>query len=113
MFSTVVDRITEYLKIKGQQIKLEIVSRSARLLSHVIVVGLLTVLGLFFLFFTSFGFSVLLNELFESAYLGYLIVAGVYFLVILLIAILGRAGVIQRWIETVIINAIDQMEEDE
>ena len=113
MLSTLVNRITEYIKIKTEQIKLEIISHSARFLSHVIVVGFLAVLGLFLMFFVSFGLSVYFNELFESPYLGYLAVAGIYLLVIILIAILARTGVIQKWVEATIVKAVDEMDEDE
>lgn len=113
MFSVVVNRITEYIKVKGQQVKLEIISHLARFLSRLLVIGFLGVLGLFLIFFMSFGLSALLNQFFESAYLGYLIVAGIYLLVILLISLFNKKGVIQRWIEVFILNANDQMEEDE
>ena len=113
MLSTLINRITEYIKIKAQQIKLEIISHSAKFLSHVIVVGFLSVLGLFLMFFVSFGLSAYFNELFGSSYLGYLMVGGLYFLVILIIAILAKTGVIQKWIEAVIVKAVDEMEEDE
>ncbi|MCP4459733.1 MAG: phage holin family protein [Cytophagales bacterium] len=113
MFSALINRITEYIKLKSQQIKLEIISHSARLLSHVIVVGFLGVLGLFMILLLSVGLSAYFNEVFESVYLGYLIVAGGYFLLILIIAIMAKTGVIQNWIEATILKAIDQREESE
>jgi len=113
MLTALINRITEYIKIKTEQIKLEIIGHSARLLSHVLVVGFLVILGLFFLFFISFGLSAYFNQLFNSTFLGYLTVAGLYLLVIVLISILARTGKIQNWIEATIVKAMDEMEEDE
>ncbi len=113
MLSALINRITEYVKIKGQQIKLEIIGHVAKLLGHVLVVSFIAILGLFLILFLSFAVGAYLNELFESTYLGYLAVAGGYFLVVIIIALLARTGRIQKWIETLILSASDELEEDE
>lgn len=100
--------------MKVQQIKLELVGHMAKLMGHVLVVVMLAFLGLFFVLFLSFALGALLNELLQSAYWGYFIVAGAYFLVFIIIALLAKSGHIQRWIEAAILKASDQIEtEDE
>ena len=113
MLSTLVNRITEYIKVKGQQIKLEVISHVSRLLSHVLVVGFLILLGLFLIFFLSFGLSAYLNEILESSFLGYFVIGAVYLLALIVIGLLARTGRIQRWIEALILKASDELREDE
>ena len=113
MLSTLINKISEYIKVKGQQIKLEVISHVSRLLSHVLVVSFLTILGLFLILFLSFGLSAYLNEILVSTFLGYFVTGGIYFLVLIIIGLLARAGKIQRWIEALIMKASDELEEDE
>jgi Fe2+ transport system protein B len=113
MIAGLIERIKEYVKLKIEQIKLELVGHVARLMSHLIVVMLLIIFGLFMVFFLSFAVGALLNELMESSYLGFLIMAGAYFLGFVILVMLAKSGRIQGWIETAIIKASDQIEEDE
>ena len=108
-----IGRITEYVKLKIQQIKLELVGHIARLMSQLLVVLFLVVLALFMILFLSFAASAFLNELLESNYLGYLIVAGLYFIAFLIIGMLAKSGRIQGWIEEAILRASDQIETEE
>lgn len=113
MLTALINRLTEYLKIKAEQIKLQVIGHVAKLMSHVIVLSLLVFLGLFFFFFLSFAFGSFLNEVFESSYLGHLCVGGIYFLLILLIGILAKTGRIQAWLEILILKISDQIEDEE
>ncbi len=113
MLTALINRLTEYFKIKAEQIKLQVIGHVAKLLSHVIVFSLLAILGLFLVFFVSFAMGSLLNEIFESNYLGHLTIAGVYFLLILIIALLSKTGRIQDWLEQAILKMSDHIEEDE
>ncbi|MEQ9229358.1 MAG: hypothetical protein RIF46_01660 [Cyclobacteriaceae bacterium] len=113
MLTALINRLTEYLKIKAEQIKLQVIGHVAKLLSHVIVFSLLAFLGLFLVFFVSFAMGSLLNEVFASSYLGHLTIAGVYFLLILILALLSKTGRVQGWLEQLILKVSDQIEEDE
>jgi hypothetical protein len=113
MIVALIERIKEYVKLKIEQIKLELVGHVARLMSQLIVVGLLITLGLFLVFFLSFALGAFLNEVLESNYFGFLIMAAAYFLGFIALILLAKSGRIQGWIETAIIKASDQLEEDE
>ena len=116
MIVGIIERVKEYVKLKVEQIKLQLVGHMARLMSQLIVVGLLITLVLFMILFLSFAASALINELLESNYLGFLIIGAVYFLGVVVLLLLAKSGRIQEWIETAILNAsekINQEEEDE
>ena len=104
MLSTLINKISEYIKVKGQQIKLEVISHMSKLLSHVLVVSFLVLLGLFLILFLSFGLSAYLNEVLESTFLGYFVTGGIYLFVLIVIALLAKAGKVQRWIEKMILK---------
>ena len=112
MLTTLINRLTEYIKVKRQQIKLEVISHVSKLLSHILVVSFLALLGLFLILFLSFGLSAYLNEVLESAFWGYFITGGVYLLVLIIIGLLAKTGRFQRWVEMFILKASDQLEED-
>lgn len=111
--ASLIGRITEYVKLKIQQIKLELVGHIARLMSQLIVMMLLVLLGLFMILFLSFAAGAFLNEILESSFLGYLIVAGGYFIALLTVGLLAKSGRIQGWLEEAILRASDQIETEE
>lgn len=113
MLSGVINRLTEYVKLKAEQVKLEVMARMASVLSQVLVFSLMAFLGLFLIFFLSFALGSYLNELMSSQYLGHLIVAGAYFIVLLIIGLLAKTGKIQNWLETIILKAGETEEDDE
>ena len=99
-----IDKIQDYLKIKGDQIKLEVMSQVARALSYAVTLTLLGMIGLFFLLFLYLTLAVYLNDLLESNYLGYLIVSGFILIQLVLVVILLKSGKIQRWLEALILK---------
>lgn len=113
MIAGLIERIKEYIKLKIEQIKLELVGHVARLMSQLIVFFLLVILGLFMVMFLSFALGALLNELLESNYLGYLIIASFYLLGILILTLLAKSGKIQGWLESAILNASNKIQEEE
>jgi hypothetical protein len=113
MLGGLIGRITEYVKLKVQQIKLELVGHLARLMSQILVMLFLVILGLFMMLFLSFATGAYLNEILESNYLGYLIVAGAYFVAFFIIGVLAKSGRIQSWLEAAILRASDQIESEE
>ena len=113
MFSSIVSRLTDYIKLKAKQIKLELIHHLAKLLGHLVVLGALVILGFFMMFFLSFALGNYLNEVLNSAFWGYMIVAGGYLVLIIVIGLLMRSGSIQKWIETIILKASEEIDDDE
>lgn len=109
----VINNITEYIEIKTEQLKLRIVTKLAKMLSGVISLSFLMATGLFFMFFLSFAVGFLLNDVLESTYLGFFIIAGFYLLIIILILILVKTKKIQGWFEQIIIKAAEKGDEQD
>ncbi|MEQ9465994.1 MAG: phage holin family protein [Ekhidna sp.] len=109
----VIDNIIEFIEVKTEQIKLKIISRVARMLSGVIAISMLGMFSLFFLLFLSFAFAEMINIGLESTYLGYLIIAGAYLLVIILVVLLVKTRKLQKWIEAAIVKLEEARYEQE
>jgi uncharacterized membrane protein len=111
--SKVINNIVEFIEIKTEQIKLRIIARIAKMLSGVIAISMLALLSLFFLFFLTFAIAEMINAGMDSPYWGYLIMAGVYFLVIIIIILLVKSRKLQRWIEAAIVKLEEAKYEQE
>lgn len=109
----VIDNIVEFVEIKTEQIKLRIIARVAKMLSGVIAVALLGFFSLFFIFFLSFAFAQLINFWMGSIYWGYLIIASLYLLVIIVIFLLVKSGKLQKAIENLIVKLEEAKYEQE
>lgn len=109
VFQKLIDKLTEFAKIKGEQIKLEVMGHVAKFMAHLITFLLLSFIGLFFGFFVMLTLAVYLNSVLNSFYLGYLIVTGFLLILLIIIILMLRSGKAQRWLESVILK----MSEDE
>lgn len=99
-----IENIVEFVEVKTEQIKLRIIARVAKMLSGVIALSVVAILGFFFLFFLSFAFAIMINIKFESEFLGYFIMAGVYLTIIFIVLLLLKNQVLQKGIERLIIK---------
>ena len=104
VFQSLIDKLTEYLKLKGEQLKLEVMAQVAKVLAHVITFFLVAFVGLFFGFFIMITLAVFLNDVLDSEYLGYLIVSGALLLKLIIIVMMLRTGKVQRWLEALILK---------
>ena len=87
----VIDSIIAFIEVKTEQIKLKIIAALAKLLSGVLSAAILAVLAFFFLFFLSFAFAEMINARLSSDYLGFLIIAGAYLIIIMIILALLKS----------------------
>ncbi len=108
----IVEKITEYIQIKTELIKLKVIGHVSKLLANVIAMVTIGIVAFFFFFFLSFSLGSYLNVLLESEFLGHLIVAGFYLLLIIIIFLMVKTGKIQGWLESIILKIAEQ-EEDE
>lgn len=109
----IVEKITEYIQIKTELIKLKVIGYVSKILANVLAIALIGVIAFFFFFFLSLGFGFYLNNLLSSEFLGHLIVAGFYLLLIIIIFLLVKSGKVQSWLENLILNIADQEDEQE
>ncbi|XOV92889.1 MAG: phage holin family protein [Bacteroidota bacterium] len=113
LINKLLDKLTEYIKLKGEKLKLDIIAQVSRILAHVIAFLFLGIIAFFLFIFLSLAVGAFLNELLESTYLGHLIVAGVYLVVLIVIFLLLRTNRIQNWLESVFINISENIDTDE
>jgi len=103
--NSLIDKIISLIKIKGDQVKLEFISRFSTFLAISILFLMLVFLSLLMLIFLSLGIAVIFNEFLMSAYWGYLIASAFFFLMIIMVLWMARSGKIQSWLEEVIIES--------
>ncbi|MFT6852521.1 MAG: Na+/proline symporter [Cyclobacteriaceae bacterium] len=99
-----VDKLTEYLKVKGDQLKLDVLSQVARILAYTITFILIGLIASFLVLFISLTLALYLNHLLESVYLGYVIISGVILILLIILILLLKTQKIQLWLESMIIK---------
>ena len=107
-----IDKLKEYIEIKTEQVKLKVLAQVAKVASNAIALATILVFSFFLVFFLSFGIAHLLNEVLESTFWGFLIIAGFYLLLVIVILLLMQKGVIQKWLEGVIVNTSESDDEE-
>ncbi len=108
-----IDAIIDFLKVKFEIVKVDIIEKLSALVANVVVFMLAFSIFMFFLVFFSFFVATLLNEQLDSMFWGYAIVAGFYLLIVIIMLIMLRSGKIQGLIERAIMTATEQMEDEE
>lgn len=111
--SSIIKRLTEYVHIKIEQLKLKVIGSVSRLLANILAFSAIAVLVVFFVFFLSLSVGAFLNARLASPFSGYLIVAGFYFLVIVILLLLTRTHKVRNWFENLFIRIIDNEDESE
>ncbi|MEQ8338132.1 MAG: phage holin family protein [Cyclobacteriaceae bacterium] len=113
LINNLLDKLTEYIRLKGEKLKLDIIAQVSRLLAHVLAFLFLGIIAFFLFIFLSLALGGYLNVLLESEYYGYLIVAGVYLILLISIFLLLRTNRIQNWLESVFINISENIDINE
>jgi uncharacterized membrane protein YqjE len=83
-----INTLTGYIETRIELLKIDAKESLSVVVTKIVTLSLISVVGIFILFFLFMGLSGLLNQLLESQYLGYLIVAGFFGLVLLAIVAL-------------------------
>jgi hypothetical protein len=96
-----IDKSKDYLETKIELTKLKTVDRSADVLSTVIVMVAMIFLGSLFIIFISIAAALVLGKWLGAWYYGFLIIGGVYALILLLIYVQR-----EKWIKTPIANGL-------
>jgi len=97
-----IENLSGYVETRVELIKIEIREEMARVISHALMVGLLFLLGMLFLVFFSIGSALYLNSYFYSSSAGFWIVAGIYGVSGLIIALFHKS--IGRFFENYLIE---------
>lgn len=107
------DTIIDYLKVKADLLKLDVIERISGLVALLISFLIIFIGFLFFIAFASLTIGSLLNGVLNSTYLGYAIVTSVYLVLLLIVLYILRSGKLQRIIEDAVIAAMDNTKEEE
>lgn len=86
-FQGVLQKIKEYLKNTKNLTILRAVDKVSSLIAALVTDSLMVVFGFFILLFLSIGLGFYFGELFESNALGFLALAGVYILLIIILLV--------------------------
>lgn len=113
LINKLIDKISEYLRLKGEKLKLDIIAQVSRIMAHILAFLFLGMIAFFLFIFLSLALGAYLNELLSSTYYGYLIVAGAYLILLITIFLLLRTNRIQNWMESMFINISENTEGDE
>jgi hypothetical protein len=79
--SSVLEHLKDYLQTHYDLAVLKVSDKGSSILSEIISYTILAIIGVFFLIFLSFGIALLISQAIGNAYSGFLIVAGFYLLV--------------------------------
>jgi preprotein translocase subunit SecF len=86
--ATLKDNVQEFVDTKIDIIKLKAISKGAPMISNIIVGVAMAFLGIFILMFLSFSAAYAISSATEKPFLGFLIVAGFYVLLAVLVVAL-------------------------
>lgn len=103
---------SDYLKTKIELLKLDVKEYMAEALAQVIAYVVILMMLSLVMAFSSIGVSFLLNEVLDSTYLGFLITAGFYLLILLIVVALLKTGRLRDFFEKQLM-AENKPEEDE
>lgn len=113
LVNKILDRISDYFRLKLEKVKLELIAQVSRLLAHFIAFLFIGLIAFFFFTFLSLALGAFLNQLLQSPYLGYLIVAGIYLLVLILVFYLLKTRRLQNWLEIAFLQFSESLSEQE
>ncbi|MFY0625330.1 MAG: phage holin family protein [Reichenbachiella sp.] len=105
--SRIKETFSDYLKVKFELFKLDISEHIANVLAQVIAYVVILLMATLVLGFTSIGISFWLNELFESNYLGFLLTAGFYLFILIIVFIFLKSGKLKSLFENMLIGSMD------
>ncbi|GEQ84882.1 competence protein [Patiriisocius marinistellae] len=90
------DKAQEYLENTAEYLKLRLFKSSMKFATSLINMLLLGSIGILLFMFLSVGLALYLNTLLDSASAGFFIIAGIYLLGFILIAIFGKNFITRR-----------------
>ena len=94
-----VENITGYFETQIELAKLDLKDQAEKGLQNLFQVIMLMSLMVMIIFFISFGCSIFLNSIFNSDYLGYLLVALVY-LILFIIILFDKNKAFGKWVSS-------------
>jgi hypothetical protein len=98
--TSILNDVVEYINLQKDLVKLQIIEKSTNILSNVITYIILAVVGIFALMCLTIGGAMAINELFNNSYVGFLIVAGIYILLGIILYVSRKALITDKIADT-------------
>jgi uncharacterized membrane protein YqjE len=105
---SLIDTILKYFEKRVELIKIEVKEEVAAVGSKLIIGMITGFLMLFLLLFISILSASLINEVYDSQYIGYLYVTGFYILLIVIIQVLRRTADLDSKLEELIYDLLSK-----
>ena len=90
-FNSLKEKIVQYISLRFEDLRLEVIERVVNLLGYFIFTILLILFFFIILIFASFGLAEWLSKIFDSHLTGYFATAGIFLLVFLIIIMNSRS----------------------
>jgi len=106
------DILSGYLKVKIELLKLDLTEHISKILSKVIAFLVIFIVAMFVLAFASFALANFLNEVWGNSFGGYLVLAGVYTIVLLIVLYFLKSGKMKQYLESNIVGGVSDEEHE-
>lgn len=104
--SKIKETFSEYIRVKFELFKLDLTEHVANILAQMIAYVVILLISGLLITFLSIALANFLNSFFEGDSIGYLIVAGMYLLLLLLVFYLLKSGKLKSFFESKLIENI-------
>lgn len=101
MVGDIIDDIKEYIDTSAELYKLQAAEKTATVVSSLAINLTLVLAGAFVVLFASIALAMALSSLFHAGYIGFLIVAGIYALILIVVA-----ATKEKWLKSKLVDSI-------
>ena len=102
------EALSGYIKIKIELLKLDITEHLSQVLSRIIAMFVIFIISMFVLAFASLALASYLNDLWENSFGGYLVLSGIFTLILAFTIYLLKSGKLKVFLESNIITNISE-----
>lgn len=106
----IIDKVSALIRIKIEHFKLEAQGQIASIVSRIIAFFVVLVLVFSSMLFFGFALAFFLNSWLKSEFLGFLIVGGIFSLLLVLVAISIKSEKLSRFLEEVLLKQTEDKE---
>ena len=103
-----IDHLVGFLEIRFEILKLEAKEESVRVIAKLITIAVIVLFGTLFFIFFCVALAIFLNQVMQSAYMGFVILAAFFFLLWMSVLVIKRT----RWYHNQITAITDRLVED-
>jgi len=106
--NAIVDVAQQLFQSKIENWKMDVYKKLSDVLSSIILIIIISFVFLMMLLFLGFGLSFYLNIIFDSSYLGFLIVGGVFMVAAWIMSLTIRTGYFQHKLYEIIMRVLEK-----